>query len=309
MKILVTGSEGLIGRAFAERCRQTVFDAGHEVVGFDLKLDEGLDIRRESSLIACIDRHQPDGIVHLAAFSRVIWGESDPEGCIQTNVIGTRNVFEAAWKGEKKLPFVVFASSREVYGNSPDSFVRESSPIQPVSVYGRTKAVGEDLAMAYRRKGLRTAVLRFSNVYGDVRDHESRAIPAFCRAAVKGGIIRIAGPQKIFDFTHVNDTARAILAACKALHAGDDAMPTIHVTTGIGSELGSVVKWCQKWRKERAIQNELIVKEVSSSSHEVEKFVGDNARLTLHLGIHQLTPMSTGIIALCEDFARLPATV
>ena len=90
-RILITGSEGLIGHAL----RKALEACGAEVVGLDL-----LGIGCEHGDVRSLPRVRDalggcDGVVHLAAVSRVVWGERDPEGCWSTNVGGLRNVLQA----------------------------------------------------------------------------------------------------------------------------------------------------------------------------------------------------------------------
>jgi nucleoside-diphosphate-sugar epimerase len=114
-----------------------------------------------------------DGIVHLAAVARVKHAEADSARCWAVNVVGTENVI-AASLAMRRRPWVVVASSREVYGQPGRTPVVESDPIAPINVYGRSKAACEQAALAGRSDGLRVAVLRLANVYGSIHDHPDR---------------------------------------------------------------------------------------------------------------------------------------
>jgi len=143
-QVLVTGSCGLIGSAM----RRALGAAGFAVRGFDVAAsrpgDRG-DVRDRKpvreAVAPCV------GVLHLAAVSRVLWGERRPEECWTTNVEGTRNVLEAA-AASRHRPWVVVASSREVYGQVDTQPVAEDAPRRPVNVYGRSKAAAEDLTRA-----------------------------------------------------------------------------------------------------------------------------------------------------------------
>ena len=125
-----------------------------EVRGLDIRAGgaETGDVRDpidvKNALRGCI------GIVHLAAVSRVVWGERDPDLCWKTNVEGFRNVLEAADQLAIK-PWVVFASSREVYGQPEQLPANEETVLRPVNVYARTKVAGEQLVAEARGRGLR----------------------------------------------------------------------------------------------------------------------------------------------------------
>jgi len=105
---------------------------------------------------------QAVGVVHLAAVSRVIDGERDPARCWAVNVEGTRTVVEAAQSSPLR-PWVIYASSREVYGQPSALPASEDCDRAPLNVYGRSKVAAEDLVTA---SGLAHAIVRFSNVYG-----------------------------------------------------------------------------------------------------------------------------------------------
>ena len=149
--------------------------------------------------------------MHLAAVSRVIWAERAPEDCRSTNIGGLRRVLEVAFE-QPVPPWVIFASSREVYGQPRPLPGTEDTPLSPVNLYGRSKVEGERLVEEARASGLRTAAVRLSNVYGSALDHADRVVPAFVWAAVQGNAIRIDGAECTFDFTHIDDTVRGMVA-------------------------------------------------------------------------------------------------
>ncbi|MCE3249916.1 MAG: NAD(P)-dependent oxidoreductase [Geminicoccaceae bacterium] len=216
-KILVTGSEGLVGTALAPELRTR----GFAVAGLDLKLPadhpgraDVADGERVAQLMdGCC------GIVHLAAVSRVVWAERDPERCWRTNVEATRSLLSSA-QGSPARPWLLFASSREVYGEPARLPVAEDDALRPVNIYGRSKAEGESLVLAAREHGMTTAVVRFSNVYGSTDDHPDRVVPAFARGAVDGSDLRVDGSASTFDFAHLGDTVAGVLAVIDALERG-----------------------------------------------------------------------------------------
>ena len=225
-RVLVTGSSGLIGSAL----RVSLEERGWETVGLDLRGEGGDrgDVRNScevgGTIVGCC------GVVHLAAVSRVVWAERDPGTCWNTNVEGIRIVLEAVGRGAPR-PWLLFASSREVYGQPDRLPATEDCPLRPVNIYGRSKVEGERLVQEAREGGLRTASVRLSNVYGSTRDHADRVVPAFVRAAVFGETIRIDGGACTFDFTHVDDTIRGMVALIDMLETGEAPLP-IHLLTG-----------------------------------------------------------------------------
>lgn len=234
MNILLTGCEGLIGKALrAALLKNTIC-----VKGFDHKVsrihpDYG-DILEPSNLNNAVQ--DCDGIIHLAGVSRVIWGERDPDLCWRSNFGGTQTVLNCALNSPKR-PWVLYASSREVYGNQDVLPVKENSPLKPVNIYGRSKVAAEEIVLEVRQKGLNSAIVRFSNVYGSMNDHPDRVIPAFCLAAAMGLPLKVEGSTNTFDFTHVTDVVAGILKIIEKLSQGESNLPPFHFTTGHATSL------------------------------------------------------------------------
>lgn len=233
MRVLVTGSVGLIGRELVALMRR----AAIEVVEYDIVL--GQDICDPVQLAGAIK--DCDGIIHLAAVSRVAWGEADPQLCHRVNVVGTETLLAVAL-AKPNPPWVVFASSREVYGDPEVVPVIETAAVNPVNHYGRSKAEGEALFLKARDRGLRCAIVRLSNVYGTVHDHPDRAVPSLIWRAMSGLDIHLTGVGAYFDFVHVDDTARGLLMAAQKLAAGAALVSTVHLATGVATSLGQLTE-------------------------------------------------------------------
>lgn len=281
MRLLITGSRGLVGATLLETLRR----AGIEAVEFDIRKDRR-DIRNpvavRQAMAGC------DGVVHLAAISRVACGEADPALCDDINITGTAVILDAAL-GAAHRPWVLFASSREIYGD-PDVFpVREDAPMAPVNAYGRSKAEGEKLVAAAAAEGLRTAIIRFSNVYGTGNDHPDRAVPSLLWRAVQGKELQISGENHFFDFVHVEDCARGLMTVIDRLQAGRDT-PPLHLATGIRTTLDELA------RAARAVaQSASPLKILPSRSFDVAGFQGDPARAAEVLGWHARIGLEEGL--------------
>lgn len=296
--ILVTGSEGLIGSALC----QLLAKSGYRVEKLDTRsTDSGErgDIRDEE----LVKRRMRGcrGVVHLAAVSRVADGESDPELCWQTNVIGTEVIMRAAADMPIR-PWVLLASSREVYGEPESLPVREDCPMRPVNVYGRSKAAAERVALAWRRNGIETAVVRLANVYGALNDHPKRVTPAFARAAAAGELLQVHGRSNTFDFTHLDDVTLGLLSVVEALQAGE-VLPPIHFATGQATTLGELA--------DIAVQlagNRSKVAEVPAPSYNVSRFVGDPTRARELLGWQARVKIGEGVLRLIEAYRRESGT-
>ena len=106
-----------------------------------------------------------DGILHLAAISRVIDAEFNKNECTRVNVLGTKNILNQA--PSLNCKWFIFGSSREVYGE-PNSFpVEEKGGVNPINYYGIEKVNGENLVEeSCNKNNMAHSILRFSNVYG-----------------------------------------------------------------------------------------------------------------------------------------------
>ena len=290
MKILVTGSEGLIGTSL-----RSVLAAQFDVRRFDLRLPARLDVRDAAELEAALA--DCAGVVHLAAISRVVWAEHDPDVCWTTNVDGTRNVLNAA-SASPQRPWVIVASSREVYGQPNTLPATKEAELSPVNTYGRSKVAAERLTMDAQRGGARVAIARFSNVYGHADDHADRVIPCFVRAALTGEPLRLEGPNNTFDFTHVSDAVRGILAMIRALEQAEP-LPPIHFVTGRPTTLSNLA--------ELAIQttsSKSTTFVAPSRTFDVARFWGDPARARRLLGWSPRVTLKQGVAQLAADMRK-----
>ena len=158
-------------------------------------------------------------------------GGKNTELCVQTNVTGTGNVLSVAEESQSK-PWVLFSSSREIYGEPERLPVLEDDCPSPVNVYGRSKADAEELVLNARRRGARIAIVRLANVYGSCRDHADRASPAFARTALEGLPLHVYGRDNAFDFTHISDVVQGLMRVVGHLARGTVDLPIIHFATG-----------------------------------------------------------------------------
>jgi nucleoside-diphosphate-sugar epimerase len=294
-EILVTGSQGLVGASLVRALERS----GRSVRQLDLRSrahGELGDVRDKAVVQRMVNGSA--GVIHLAAVSRVVWGERDPEGCWDTNVRGTRNVLEAALLANPR-PWVVFSSSREVYGPPDRLPVTEDAPLRPINLYGFSKAEGERFVLEARGRGVRTAVVRLSNVYGRVEDHADRVVPAFARAAVEGSPMVICGRGHTFDFTHVDDVVRGLVCLVEALEGGLE-LPPIHFATGRPTTLGELAALANALGRNHS---ELI--DGPERDYDVDQFVGDPGRAWELLQWRPQVDLRDGLRWLMRDFAQL----
>jgi nucleoside-diphosphate-sugar epimerase len=287
-RILVTGSSGLIGRALVAALRGD----GVDMVRYDLSAGQDIcnPAQMSQALAGC------DGVIHLAAISRVAWGESDPDLCRHVNVTGT-DVLLQAMLAQARAPWIVFASSREVYGDPALLPVIETAPMQPVNHYGRSKAEGEQLVLAARGLGLRSAIVRLSSVYGTVHDHPDRAVPALLWRAMQGQDLRLSGIDAFFDFVHVDDTVRGLQLAARQLASGAGTVATVHLATGVATSLGALARAVIE-----TAGSDSVLTRLPARRFDVTGFCGDPARAAAVLGWTAAIDLKTGLQDLHKAF-------
>jgi len=232
MKLLVTGGAGFIGSAVV----RLAVARGHEVVNLDaltyaaclenvasvsaspLYSFEQADIRDLPALEAIFQKHQPDAVMHLAAESHVDRSIDGPQAFIETNVMGTYNMLQAArhyWEGCGKPKAFRFhhISTDEVFGSlGATGQFTEETPYDPRSPYSASKASSDHLVRAWAETyGLPVVLTNCSNNYGPFHFPE-KLIPVVILSALAGKPIPIYGEgENVRDWLYVEDHADALL--------------------------------------------------------------------------------------------------
>jgi dTDP-glucose 4,6-dehydratase len=234
MKILVTGGAGFIGSAV---CRHLIQVTGAEVVNVDkLTYAANLssltpvassprytfvraDICDRSDIDRLFETHSPDAVMHLAAESHVDRSITGSDAFVQTNVVGTYTMLEAARAYWSRLPAhaksafrFLHVSTDEVYGSlGPDGLFTETTPYDPSSPYAASKASADHLASAWQRTyGLPVVVSNCSNNYGPYHFPE-KLIPLIILNALDGKPLPVYGDgSNVRDWLYVDDHAKAL---------------------------------------------------------------------------------------------------
>ena len=229
-KILVTGADGFIGSHLTEG----LVSAGADVTAlaqynsFDSHgwLDDLPDqVRKNVNLVrgdvrdaAFISRLVPghEIIFHLAALIAIPHSYAAAQSYVDTNVLGTLNVLEAARQSGTER--IVHTSTSEVYGTAIKMPIDESHPLQGQSPYSASKIAADMMAEAFARSfGLPVVTLRPFNTYGP-RQSERAIIPTIIRQALDPSCpaIMVGDATTVRDLTFVTDTAAAFMAAGQA---------------------------------------------------------------------------------------------
>jgi dTDP-glucose 4,6-dehydratase len=234
MRLMITGGAGFIGSATS---RIAVAD-GHDALVVDkltyagnvssLKEIEGspryrfleADICDDAAMAKALDGFQPDAVLHLAAESHVDRSITGAGVFIETNIVGTFKLLQAArayWEGlagEAKARFrFLHVSTDEVYGSLGDEgLFREDTPYDPRSPYSASKAASDHLASAWHHTyGLPVLISNCSNNYGPYHLPE-KLIPLMILNGLEGGELPVYGDgRNVRDWLYVDDHARALL--------------------------------------------------------------------------------------------------
>ena len=225
MKVLVTGSEGFLGRHVCVALEER----GHAVVG--------LDTVPSAEIVADITKVLPmmnlDAVIHLAALSHPRQCDADPAKAFSVNVGGTSNVLKMVLEsGAKK---VVFASSAHVYDIPSRYFpADEVHPLRLNNTYTTTKIMGEELCRLYwENHGLSYTTLRLFNAYGPGQGL-GYFIPDMIEKAKQGGI-HLEAWNTTKDWIYAEDVARAFVLAVESSFVGP-----INIGSGVETELHKI---------------------------------------------------------------------
>jgi dTDP-glucose 4,6-dehydratase len=176
---------------------------------------ERVDICDASAINALFEKYHFDGVIHLAAESHVDRSITDPNAFIETNVMGTANLLNAArtfWKGNFEGKRFYHVSTDEVYGSLGDTgFFLETTPYDPQSPYSASKAASDHLVRAYGNTyHLPFVITNCSNNYGPNQFPE-KLIPLFFNNIRNNKPLPVYGDGKYTrDWLYVVDHARAI---------------------------------------------------------------------------------------------------
>jgi len=207
VKVLLTGSEGFVGRHLAEY----LSSRGFGVVRVDKAESAGVrvDLTEERQVFNKLGGEAFDAVVHLAAIADIPAALRDPYLCYKVNCVGTLNMLElAARKGAARF---IYFSSANYYGVPGRVPVEETDPPNPRTPYDYSKVVGERFAESYYvHRGLPVVVLRPWKAFGEY-EPENKVVPRFVRACLRNEPIPLYnGGRDVTDPYHVENLCYAV---------------------------------------------------------------------------------------------------
>ncbi len=317
MKILLTGGAGFIG---SEVVRQLI-EQGQDVVNIDKLTYAGnldslqsiagrpnyqfvkLDICDATGLAQVFQTHRPDAVMHLAAESHVDRSIAGPRAFIETNIIGTFTLLEAArayWDSlpaDRKERFrFLHVSTDEVYGTlGEEGYFTEETPYQPNSPYSASKAASDHLVRAWHHTyGFPILTTNCSNNYGPYHFPE-KLIPLMIINAMQGKALPVYGNgRNVRDWLYVGDHARALRLVLEKGRLGEtynvgglSEMTNIEVVRNICSILDELLP--------RATPYESLINYVTDRKGHDFRYAIDCSKLTRELGWKPLENFASGL--------------
>jgi UDP-glucose 4-epimerase len=297
MKVLITGGAGFIGSNLAKR----LVEDGHSVVVLDSLLrGNKLDKETYSKIefikgdvrdLQTVNQASKncDLIFHFAAVLGVDIVADNPVETMDVEVIGTRNVVEAAFLNNVKK--IMYASTSGIYGHSAiENALTEEVLVDPRTSYAMAKRYNEIyLASHHEEKGLNVVSLRFFNVYGKNQDNRM-VVPRFFEQALGNEPITVFGTgNQTRDFTYIDDTVEACvrlmdISGCHIVNIANEA------------------EWCitdlaEKIKMITTSNSEIIYLEAPKKryDYEVERRVGSSDKLLSLTGFKPQISLTEGL--------------
>ncbi|MHB8693346.1 MAG: NAD-dependent epimerase/dehydratase family protein [Solirubrobacteraceae bacterium] len=301
--VLVTGAAGFLGSHLSE----SLLRGGHEVIGVDCFTDYYQRALKEANVaglrgapgftlleadLSCAPlepiMERVDVVYHLAAQPgvRPSFGRGFA-AYLRDNVLATQRLLEAA--ADTDLQAFVYASSSSVYGNQATYPAREDAPLSPVSPYGATKVIAEQLAGAFwASAGVPVVGLRYFTVYGP-RQRPDMAFCRFLSSALAGRPLSIFGDgRQVREFTFVDDVVRATIAAAERGKRGS----VYNVGGGTPVALLDVIELLME-----LLGDSLEVEHLDAGPGDPRRTDADISRAIRDLGYSPSTPLRVGLSA------------
>lgn len=293
MRALITGIKGFTGRYVAAELEAAGWEVwgigGHEEPGDPRYRHADLaDTQRLSSVVREI---QPDAVVHLAAIAFV--GHGDADAFYRVNLIGTRNLLTALSSAAKRPDCVLLASSANIYGNSTEGVLNESTPPNPANDYAVSKLAMEYMARLWL-DSLPIVIARPFN-YTGVGQAESFLLPKIVAHFRRGAEVIELGNLDVWrDFSDVRSVARAYRRLLEVRPVGE----TANVCSGRAHSLREALAIAERitGHSLRVELNRAFVR-----ANEVKTLCGDPSKLRALIGEWDTPPLEATLRWMFEE--------
>ena len=292
--ILITGGAGYIGRQIINLIDKKKFNivvvdnlntTKKNYLPRNIKVEK-INILNKKKLEKLFSIYNFDGVIHLAAKCVVSESQKYPDIYYETNIIGTKNIIRYSKKF--KVKHFIFSSSCSIYGNS-DGIVKENNKKKPVSYYGKTKLICENLIKrSFKNTKIKFVILRYFNVVGadlknkigEIGDKDrlfnnisKKVINKNFNINIYGNDYKTKDGTCIRDYMHVYDLARIHLICLKKFKHIKKSLE-LNCSYGKGYSVLDIVKSFEKIAKRKI---NLIYKERRNG--DTEKVIASNKKL------------------------------
>ena len=292
--ILITGGAGYIGRQIINLIDKKKFNivvvdnlntTKKNYLPKNIKVEK-INILNKKKLEKLFSFYNFDGVIHLAAKCVVSESQKYPDIYYETNIIGTKNVIRYSKKF--KVKHFIFSSSCSIYGNS-DGIVKENNKKKPVSYYGKTKLIGENLIKrSFKNTKIKFVILRYFNVVGadlknkigEIGDKDrlfnnisKKVINKNFKINIYGNDYKTKDGTCIRDYMHVYDLAKIHLNCLKKFKYIGKSLE-LNCSYGKGYSVLDIVKSFEKISKRKI---NLIYKKRRNG--DTEKVIASNKKL------------------------------
>ena len=303
MELLITGGTGYIGSylihvlsrdervgriyVLSRSCRDFLANYGDKVKHV------AQDVRDLSGLREKLEAISPNVVLHLAAATR-----GNFEDLLSINVLGTLNILEAVRDLPVRL-FIFASTAANLYGNAKYKPIDEEHPLNPISPYGLSKQMAEDVVRFYaRRHDVPALIFRQTNIYGWAPVMKRTLINAFIESALKKRVLKIFGTgRQQRNFLHISDLARYYEAAIfhpKPELLGGQVLNVAGPETAAVSEVAEMLKRLLAERYD--IEVKIVYEDgTRARKHEVYDFPISYEKARKLLGIEPLISLEKGL--------------
>jgi len=292
-RVLVTGAAGFTGRYVAE----ILSDHGHEIHGLVHRHGAGhvpgidrlyeVDLNDPAAIRNIVSDVQPDYVVHLAAIAFV--AHSDVDEMYRVNVLGTRNLLDALKRLSKKPDSILLASSANIYGNSYEGMLVETTPAAPANDYGVTKVAMEYVASIFR-PALPIIIARPFNYTGRGQSPDFVIPKIVDHARMRAPVIELGNLDIARDFSDVRTVADAYARLIQTPAAIGE---TLNVCSGRAVSLHEVIDFVSNLsghsfdvRTNAAFVRPNEVRSLHGSSARIESVIGQLRSVPLEETLH-----------------------